>query len=152
MEASSSTIWCLHMKLVLHSTLRMLHVICRAGWGLSVALSEACFIILKRCCQTFLAWRLVSFHTENRKWQDGVQRGGTAHLTTGGRDCNRRNVNVSISTCTEAAERKGFTWCLEYAHVWNVNKVWGTKTDKVQEKVQVIAECCYKNCNFQNSV
>lgn len=109
-EVSSSTIWYLHMKLVLRSTLGILHFICReAVWARTV--SGAYFIILQRCCQTAsLARSLVSFQTENRKWQDGVQRGGTTHLTTGGRDCNKRNVNVSIFTFTAAPGRKSSSW------------------------------------------
>lgn len=87
-EVSSSIIWYLYMKLMLHSTLRILHFICReAVWASTV--SETYFIIFQCCCQTaLLDWRLISFHTENRKWQDGAQRGGTMYLTTGGRDCN----------------------------------------------------------------
>lgn len=112
-EVSSSIIWYLHTKLVLHSTLGILHFICRgAVWA---CIWEAYFIILQRCCQTaLLARRLVSFHTENRRWQDGAQRGGTTHLTTGGRDCNWRNVEYFH---TEAPRRKDSVWSLkDYTH------------------------------------
>lgn len=135
-EVSSSTIWYLHMKLMLHSTLRILHFICReAVWAYAV--SEAYFIILRSCCQTaLLAWRLVSFHTENRKWQDGAQRGGTTYLTTGGRDCNWRNVNVSIFTFTEAPRREGSIWGLGYyTHIWRADKVQNPGSDKMLQKV-----------------
>ena len=55
-EVTSSTIWYLHMKLMLHSTLRILHFICQeAVWARTV--SAAYFIILQRCCQTALLAR-----------------------------------------------------------------------------------------------
>lgn len=35
-----------------------------------------------RCQPALLAQGLVRFHAQNRKWQDGVQRGGTTHQTS----------------------------------------------------------------------
>lgn len=138
-EVTSSTIWYLHMKLMLRSTLGILHFICQeAVWACTV--SEAYFIILQRSCQTaLLAWRLVSFHTENRKWQDGAQRGGTTYLTTGGRDCNWRNVNVSIFTFSEAPRRKGSIWGIRsYIPIWRTNKVLSPERQNVREGYEPI--------------
>lgn len=42
------------------------------------------YLIALQCCRqpALLARGLVWFHRENRKWQDGVQRGGTTHQTS----------------------------------------------------------------------
>lgn len=119
-EVSSSTIWCLHMKLMLHSTLRILHFICRGGLSKPVLYLRPISLFSSAAARLLCwQWRLVSFHTENRKWQDGAQRGGTTYLTSGGRDCNWRNVNVSIFTFTQAPRREGLhlrSWIL-YTHM-----------------------------------